>query len=526
MVINNNNYIVISRLSKLLTIVLVVFVLVYISSGSWLSVPIENDGMRIALGVQGSELYGNYMYSYNYDEQAGTYKLISLVSEALGLKPFDAFSILTSIASLLFLITGALFLKRIIPTTFLISILALLLFQEIYVSGYYPNSSMVAAVFLSTALILVTFNEQPILIALSAGFFAIAVWCRFDAILIAGAFLWLMVDAKRPFAKLLALFSIVFLSVVGLLFFISDVSLKTIPGSYFSLAGKSSSISSTLNTYSTIFTLAVIFFIALGLYYLWKSRNWRSMILTAVGSDPIFLAYGFSVLSPKYLLYALVFLAIPVCNCFGIIANKYKKERGILFLAFFGTILIAGQYVFTPPFELVFNRPTVVSTADHVRLRGSISYSPLYWLRQKIQMQAFDVFYLTKLDQYIEAHDPAYIISQDWMSNQWVMYYLQLKNFRVKEQVQYAEFLEDGQRVILQRGDKLVYLLRWRADKPLDLPSELTQEIENMPSILYIGPFSPYSEPQTYAKDSFLSERFQYKQWDQWMRFYSIEYYR
>jgi len=128
--------------------VLVVLVIAYLLLGIRPFVPIENDGMRITLGIQSDMLYRSHKYAYDYDVQAGTYVLSEILANTFALKPFDALSLLTALSCIIFFGASVNFIKRIVHTSYIIAFGSFVLFQETWVAGYYPNSSMVAACFL------------------------------------------------------------------------------------------------------------------------------------------------------------------------------------------------------------------------------------------------------------------------------------------------------------------------------------------------------------------------------------------
>jgi len=89
------------------------------------------------------------------------------------------------------------------------------------------------------------------------------VWCRFDAILLVGALLVLLAEPKRRFVQFIFLIGIGFIATSVFLILNSQVSLMQIIQDYLSHRNNSNDIQSTLNNYSTIFTMATLYFMGL-----------------------------------------------------------------------------------------------------------------------------------------------------------------------------------------------------------------------------------------------------------------------
>jgi hypothetical protein len=479
--------------------------------------PLENDSIRIAVGAQGKTLYGNYTYAYSYETQVGAYKLIEIFHISPIFDEFRVFSYLSIAACGIFLMCSVFFVRAITKTNILSSLVALLLFQEIYISGYYPNSTILAAAFLATALLLATKKKRVFCIAGAASLFALSFWTRFDAILIGGVFLFLLWPTDRRSCYIAILFFLITISIGAFLFFVNHISLQNILESYATHVKGAANLPLTLNNYSTIFTFATSYFCGLGLYYLFQRKEWHLLVLTFVGTWPLLGAYGLALTSPKYLLYTVTLLAIPISYALRILWQSQRKSAASLRLI--GIILFVGQYIFTPAYEVMFNRSLFVYTADEVRLRGAIAYTPVYWARNRRAKLIQEQLFQRKLQEHLQTRDPSYLISQDWMTNQWLLYFLQAIGYRIKEAQNYAAILEDGQRLVLTKAASTVYLLRWRPEVPLDLPPRLQTEIESMATVLYIGP--DYTTT-TYAQESFLANRFQWQRLPDWGRFETI----
>jgi len=501
------------RQINLLINVSMLLIIVYLLIGARPFAPVEKDDIRVALGVQSKRLYNDHTFSYRYVVQAGTYHLINILVGALNLEPFRAFAFLTLVACIIFLLASVLFLKRILHTSFIIALLSLVLFREAYVSGYYANSSMMAAAPLSIGLLLATWNKRVIFVILSAICFSIAIWTRFDSITLGFAFIILLTTNKESL-KLTLLFCITAIFTTVLLFVISDISPQAIIETYLKHKDSFFNIRSTVENYATIFTFGIIYFVGFGLYQLFARKHWRLIVLALVAPFPLIYSYGFTVTTPKYLLYALAFFAIPVGYAFKIFVN-YKGGYSRILL-FGGIILTTGQYVFTPPYELVslpgLSKKLIFFTADGPRLRGAIAITPVYWSSLKSKILINNIEFKDKMHEYIRKRRNVSIISRDWMANEWLMYVIQSFGYRVEGK----EMYDMGQRLIFRKDNSTVFLVRWGPNEPLNCPESLKKELSTKTSILYIGTLRGLQR-------SFLTEKFKGTPLP-WRRFDTIEF--
>ena len=169
---------------------------------------------------------------------------------------------------------------------------SLLLFQEIFVSSYYPNSSIIAAGFLFFGLFLVTWNNRFDTITLSALSFSLAVWCRFDAIFLGLAFLILLLHLnQRSIAKIIW-FGFVFLISLFTFYFASHITFPMFLSQFQFEVGIPPNIRRVFTIYSVIFSFATIFFMIYGTWVLIKSRKWRLSALAFLAPLPLIIIYG------------------------------------------------------------------------------------------------------------------------------------------------------------------------------------------------------------------------------------------
>ncbi len=92
--------------------------------------------------------------------QSGTYWLTVLFHNLTGADTFTVLSLLSALAAMLFILLSAALLSHITKIPLAICGLVLLLFQEAFTSGYYANSTILAAAFFVAALWVVTLGDK------------------------------------------------------------------------------------------------------------------------------------------------------------------------------------------------------------------------------------------------------------------------------------------------------------------------------------------------------------------------------
>jgi hypothetical protein len=490
----------------------------YLLLGAVKFVPLEEDGMHVAVGIQTQILSGSLAPpSYFASGQAGTHLLIEWIARGFAVPTYDAFCLLTVCAALINGAASILFVRRLTDSSLLASAAAVLLFQEIFVASFYPNSSVVAAAFLSVALLLAS-DPKSLPRAAAAGIcFALAAWCRLDAAALGAAFLvlFLISDAGLNKAGLrpLLTFGLCAGTATMLIFGLRELSLTDV---FAALSRKYESdvdLGQTLRVYSTIFTLAVVYFAAYGFYRIAATRSRRVGFLVALGALPLIGAYGLATNSPKYLLYAMTLFAIPAA--LGIQRMRFEQGRADVY-TLAGLLLIAGQYVFTPDLPLLLNRDVIVSTADFNRLRGSIAFTPIWWLKEKQHYARLNDEYDAKIDAYLSQDTDSCMISQSWFSNSQLRYHLQLSGYRMSRLAFYPQYPGDHSRFAFhfRNEAKELLFIGWLPRTPLEFPVEWKREVERCPSVLYVaGDYPPWGELLGSYPGSFLAKSFDHRHW-------------
>jgi len=515
------------QLPKKLTIgnILIVLIIAYFLIGIFPFGIIENDGIRISIGIQSGKLYNDYEISYLYATHSGTYHVSKVLQSIINLPAFELLSILTGISMIVFIISSSLFVKRITKVSFLLSFISIILFQESTISGYYPNSSMPAAAALAIALLLVTGNHVAIFF--SGIFYALAFWIRFDAIFIGLAFLIILVFINKKGFWMVIVFGLTSAITGILLFTLSNLSFQSMVDSYYyylELINNVSNIRLTLEMYAIHFTLAVVLLFGVGIFLFVKSKNWRFLSLSLISPIPVMAAYGMHPTSSKHLLYLVLFLAIPISYSINfLIRTKNHKYKIILFIAI---VSFFGQYIFSPPFSMLnfLNSESIchncsgiyMRTADADRLRGNILYAPLYFNKIKTHAIANDDFYLQGFLTYLSEHNPAYIVSYEWKANEWILYHLQDNGYLITQ----FDMRDFGIRIKLQKEGKEVTLIRInpiQSGDPLNLPGSVKNDIDELNSVLFIN-ISPEN-----TNNNFLTQYFTWSVLDNMHLFYTVE---
>lgn len=416
--------------------------LAYQVIGCFPFVPVEGDGIGIANGATQmlERGLGNCPLAYRYSVQPGTYAIIILFHKIFGLDTFTSFSILSGLASLTFIVIAASFLKRILCCPFPVAGIMLLLFQEAFAEGYYPNSTVLASVFAVLALYQLTLGHRPMILIGAGLCFAMAGWIRFDAIFIAPASL-VILSTKELKA---GIYRTILLSIItGILL----LTLLYLSDSGLGLILKSASKHSTsirpglvlglgnlnVRSFLSLFSGVVIFLAFTGLIKMVLHKQWRLLALIAVSIAPVLLAYWGKFNSPKYLYYVLPFFSLPVT--LGVIwawSWPWNKWQVKIWWGAVG-ILFCIQYIFglrvsfpTKPYvkepyptfyeiiskaipassidhaSLVIGAGSVISTEDGYRLSSGIIWSPLLWYNYKTivnnELELFKPYFRRFLD--------------------------------------------------------------------------------------------------------------------------------
>ncbi|GEM_PF-4530423 len=128
--------------------------LCYVCAPSLIFVPVEGDDIALVAGGAYLRQAGKleHGFGYRYDSQPAVYWLGAGLSRVLNLPVLTVLSASTVVAFSIYLIAGGIWIQKLAGVSFPVATLLLLAFQEVWVSAYYVNSSILAGAFLAAAL--------------------------------------------------------------------------------------------------------------------------------------------------------------------------------------------------------------------------------------------------------------------------------------------------------------------------------------------------------------------------------------
>ncbi|MBI4821221.1 MAG: hypothetical protein HY791_33485 [Deltaproteobacteria bacterium] len=403
---------------------ILIALLAYALMPSLVLAPIENDEIRIALGVARFHSAGTWDLAYRFETQPGTHLVLSAVSRAFGAPPLEAFAWVSLLAVSIAFVAAATFVSRMTSLSFTVAGLALLVFQEIAVSAIYGSSTALSQGPLWVACALLATKGVPsAVVAASALAFALAIWLRFDAALLGPLWAYLLLRQGRR--KLIggALGAVV---TVAALFLASGANPAKVLEVYRLHTSKGSAGVSSARVLLTLFTALSLYLMVVGRRAI--TRETGAMI--ALGAIPLGLAYAPALTTPKYLVGLLPLCAIAVAHGLGAVANSRR-------VAICAGLLFAAQYLVPVPIE-----PRVI-TADGPRFFAEILHGPAWWRAEKRRVRADEAVVREKLLAYAVRPNGTVVVS-GWNAGESVPYELLVAGFALTSRTAREGFEELG----------------------------------------------------------------------------------
>jgi hypothetical protein len=283
--------------------------------------PVEGDEQGVINGIRemvrpsGSD----FRFRYDYAIQPGAYRLTMAVHSATGADPGRCYFALSATSAALFAILAAVLCTELAGSGFGMSLVMVLLCQEIQRAGFYANSSTMAGCLALGALLVLVRRPAGLLPASAAGvLFALAGWARLDSLVVAPAtlvVLWRKEPAPTAVAKT-ALVALVTVVLLFLLFKTSGLGPVEVFGCYsggvssFPHAGHYATLRGAARLTMWITSLAGMAAAAVGL---WQAVRWRRTWLICLLASvfiPTVCLYALILSSPKYFYYVTPFLAL------------------------------------------------------------------------------------------------------------------------------------------------------------------------------------------------------------------------
>jgi hypothetical protein len=432
--------------------------LLYALFPAFVITPVENDDMRISLGALRHHAGFSHESSYRYDSQAGTYFSTELLSSILDVEQFKSFYFLNIVSTALFIILALIFLSKRTGADWGICGLTLLLFQDVYVSGYFANSNILAATPLYAGILLASRADRASAV-LAGVFFALAIWFRFDAVLLALIFPVIAWNSRAERALVLFILGAIVAAVsLALLLFFSGANLLEILNQYSTHVSKAGGLKNTAKQLAPVFTGVVILLGLLGVRRLFIQKQFGTLALVSAGVAPTVFAYGATVTTPKYYLYIIpLFGILVVTGVRELVAVSSKATWQTSIVTWSVTLLFLGQYLFNPPDPPIASWRHQQWSADGPRWLTQIAVSPIHWFRYKRQLkdqfQEFDNVLFKHIDKYREPK----ILVRQWMKNQYISYkllsssFLLIREEQLADGILFQEYQGNGKRILLIR---------------------------------------------------------------------------
>ena len=468
--------------------------LAYVGLGWFPWTPVEGDDIAIAAGALHLSLDGNldHGFGYRYDTQPATYLLVAGLHKALDVPPVTGFALGTLAGFAAFFGFGTWLVARQTQVPAPLSALALLLFQESYVSAYYANSSMMAAGFLFAAVFL-AFGKSTRSVLAAGGLFATAVLARFDAILMAPVFVIVLFDRERDCWRRMALFALASACVFLLLAYAGGVSIARIWEESAGHARRFVSLERTLMNYLTLVSGVGCLLWVVGLRAVVNGRSWRLLLMSFAGWVPLVAAYGLTVTTPKYLLYGIPFFTLLVaCGLKEVLAGTSRSAHRLRWLC---VGLFAVQYILGP-FSVASwalgRNVVVVGTHDGLRRLDAVGYVPLMWLRTKLDYHHGLADAERILSAACDGTNHGLALTGDWFSSKWVAYQLLRAGYRCVESVRHFDQIPiptERDFHVYVKGDKSMttFQIEWVEAAPASRDWKSRAGLDSFDSILLFG---------------------------------------
>ena len=496
------------RKRKLLLFAILILFFVYFLIGIFPITRFETDSMAIANACEEMMQAGHFqenVLGHSYHMQSGTYFLIITLAKSFGLSAFVSYSILTIIFAFIYWIFLALILKKITNTNWLLIIIILFLFQEIFILSYYANSAVIASAFWIISFYLLWISDNKYIVFLAALLLSLAAWFRIDvAFTFPSVFLLLYIKNKNLKAAIIksVVLAIIVIPVTLLLMYLMNATITGFLG-YTQNHGVLFSTEQNIGfldlfivkAHAAYFSIVLLFLITFSLIILFKSKNYKIILFLISGILFYYLLGINSPTAPKHLSYFTFFWCLIILiglNSF----NEFKSPKKTI-LIYFILFLFIIQYLIgvridiksvpyqfdkcstLNPFptvvslgniklnkssfinaEFVIGAGTKISTPDEQSASSGILFSPLMWYKQKEGL--FDSF--NKLTQILNnsKDDTLFIIVAD--GSQFAINNLLTNGFRWKEKIIDMNS-EPNRLTFIKNGSPVIKLIRYTLNK-------------------------------------------------------------
>jgi hypothetical protein len=365
---------------RVVLISLLALATMYLASGAWPPMPVFGDGIAIANGaeeIKRSGLGPNPL-TYWYSQHPGTHAMTAGVSLATGLDTTRSFLLLAFLGAVMTVACATTLIARLLPAPWPVALLAVLLFQEASVAGYFGNGTVLASGFACAALMLLAEPRGPLRDVVAGLAIAAAGVMRLDAVVIvaAAAALILLGGRHRALPRLLLVGAVAGVALAASLYLLGFDPDEVAASLAFKegLHESAGDLENTVRSLVAYFSVLCVLLMLSGLVSLWRDGRKDLLWLVFLGVLPTVLVFWSGIDTPRYLLYILPFVALLTAR--GLMAAW--PPRGLisyLWLAALGAAF-AGQYLLSyatrpadaPRGITVLAAMPVSEPAGHVRL--------------------------------------------------------------------------------------------------------------------------------------------------------------
>lgn len=343
-----------SRLLEKCGILLFFTLFAYVLLGAYPIGPYEADGPTIANGAYFlNQCLANENYTiqqagwdgiiYRYDVQAGTYQLVRYTHLFTGLDYYASFSVICIIAFIGVIFFSAHFLATITKAPLWATGICLLSFPEMMVIAGYPNSNIIALLFVAASFSFAV-RKKFIYPIISAVLLSLAIWSRFDAILLIPVYtttLWLV---RKNAVREIFVVGVIVAALTPLLLLLSHTSIGTVVQKLSQHGTQWENVEFTISNYIAFFPLAIALSAAFGIFHLIILKDYKRITFVTLGTIPIFVAYGWTVTTGKYLIYTIIPISLLVVYGYFYIFKTNNRFRLISFMV----LGFAFSYAYLP----------------------------------------------------------------------------------------------------------------------------------------------------------------------------------
>lgn len=352
----------------------------------WTAFPLgyyEADGSTVAVGASYADgegwgwdehlrMFNAKSVIYRFHSQAGTYAAIVALNDLLDVSYYAAFGYLSFLGGLVWILGSACLLKRMTGASLLLAIVVMALVPDGFLLGTYPNSNAMAAGWLGMCAILVASSLTPTRAVAFAVSFAVAVWCRADAMLMAPAFALATVATTEKAVWRLGTAGLVGGVSLGLLCLVSEFDLSALVGSRNHHNSVWSSWTFTLQNYRAFLSVTVLLLLVYGMFQCVKRKEWLVAMLPLAGCLPLAIAYGNAVTTPKYFAYMAPFMVAPIV--LGLRVSDWSPRNRLRTALPLALIAVFGFLEYLP--VKGWARASIVDTHDGQRPLWGRAYLP------------------------------------------------------------------------------------------------------------------------------------------------------